>query len=391
MSTVLLVGTAANAHEVLPSIADMELNGDQLNFDVSLNLESFLAGIDQAETTDTNDAPQAIEYDALRALSDSEIAAQFEEFWPGMAENINIVVDGERLDLSLESVTVVATDNLDLPRSSNILFTATAPSNSQDVDVGWASEYGDQAGGWRTFFNYIPVGFDHIVPKGLDHILFVLGLFFLSTKIGPLLWQISAFTLAHTITLALAALGYVTIPGSIVEPLIALSIAYVAIENLYTDGLSRWRPAIIFGFGLLHGLGFASVLAEFGLPQGSFLPALIGFNIGVEIGQLAVIAVAYLCVFKAIENAEKGDADKVLSIGLLTVMVIVILLLIPLSNYDSYADLVPLIATAAILLGLSAVSASVPRFEGYREIVAMPGSILIAIVAIYWCVERVFL
>jgi hypothetical protein len=155
---------------------------------------------------------------------------------------------------------------------------------------------GDQAGQWQTFLNYIPVGFDHIIPKGLDHILFVLGLFFLSAQLRPLLWQISAFTLAHTVTLALGALGYVTIPASIVEPLIAASITFVAVENILSKGLSRWRPLVVFCFGLLHGLGFASVLGAFGLPEAAFLPALIGFNIGVEFGQLAVIAGAYLLV-----------------------------------------------------------------------------------------------
>ena len=101
---------------------------------------------------------------------------------------------------------------------------------------------GDALTGWQSFVAYIPVGFDHILPKGLDHILFVLGLFFLSTHWRPLLWQISAFTLAHTVTLALGALGYVTIPGSIVEPIIAASIVYVAVENIVSDKLHRWRP-----------------------------------------------------------------------------------------------------------------------------------------------------
>ena len=144
--------------------------------------------------------------------------------------------------------------------------------------------------------HYIPVGFDHILPKGLDHILFVLGLFFLSIYLRPLLWQITAFTLAHTVTLALGAMGWVTVPAGIVEPLIAASIVYVAIENLFMSGLSRWRPFVIFGFGLLHGLGFASVLGEFGIPDDQFFAALIAFNIGVEFGQLTVIAAAFLAV-----------------------------------------------------------------------------------------------
>ena len=422
MSISLIAASASRAHEVLPSIADMERLGDELVFNIEMNLESFIAGIDQSATTDTNNTPQAIEYDELRALSDDALSTEFQVFWPEMAKGISIVIDGVSASPVLRTVIVEPTPNFDLPRQSNVTFSVPVPSGASTVDVGWASEYGalvlrqngvadpfesylepgattgpfDLGGGYtpsglQTFLNYIPVGFDHIVPLGLDHILFVLGLFFLSTRMGPLLWQVSAFTLAHTITLALAALGYVTVPGHIVEPLIALSIVYVAVENLYTDGLSRWRPFIIFGFGLLHGLGFATVLAEFGLPDSSFIPALIGFNIGVEIGQLAVIAVAYLIVYRAIENARNGDKEPAVSIGYLVAMVITIMLLIPLSNFDFYTDMVPVIATAAILMGLCAVSANVPRFEGYREIVAMPASILIAVVAAYWCVERVFL
>jgi hypothetical protein len=100
------------------------------------------------------------------------------------------------------------------------------------------------------------------------------------------------------VTLALSSLGYVQLPGSVVEPLIAGSIVFVAVENVLAKGtLSPWRPAVVFGFGLLHGLGFASVLGEFGLPEDAFFPALIGFNIGVELGQLAVIAVAALLLW----------------------------------------------------------------------------------------------
>jgi hypothetical protein len=153
---------------------------------------------------------------------------------------------------------------------------------------------GDAQSSGEAFFSYIPVGFDHILPQGLDHILFVLGLFLLSTHLGPLLWQVSAFTLAHTVTLAMGALGMVSIPAEIVEPLIAASIVFVAVENIASPKLHAWRPAVVFGFGLLHGLGFASVLGEFGLPQGQFIPALIGFNIGVELGQLTVIAIMIL-------------------------------------------------------------------------------------------------
>jgi hypothetical protein len=124
----------------------------------------------------------------------------------------------------------------------------------------------------------------------------VLGLFLLSTRLGPLTWQVTAFTIAHTLTLGLSMYGLVSLPSRLVETLIALSIAYVAIENIVTSELKPWRPVLVFGFGLLHGLGFAVVLRELGLPQGEFVTALFSFNIGVELGQLSVIAMAFLAV-----------------------------------------------------------------------------------------------
>ncbi len=143
---------------------------------------------------------------------------------------------------------------------------------------------------------FLGLGFWHIVPTGPDHVLFVLGLFLLSPLLRPLLWQVTAFTLAHSITLALAMLGLFRLPAEIVEPLIALSIAFVAIENLFTAELHPWRPVVVFAFGLLHGLGFAGVMLELPLRDGHFAPALVGFNLGVEVGQLTVIGAAFLAV-----------------------------------------------------------------------------------------------
>jgi hypothetical protein len=143
---------------------------------------------------------------------------------------------------------------------------------------------------------YLVLGYTHILPKGTDHILFVLGIFLLSVRWKPILMQVTAFTVAHTITLALTIYGVVSLPSRIVEPLIALSIVYVAVENILTPTLRPWRVALVFGFGLLHGMGFAGVLAAQGLPRSEFLPALLCFNAGVELGQLSVIAVAFLLI-----------------------------------------------------------------------------------------------
>ena len=129
--------------------------------------------------------------------------------------------------------------------------------------------------------SYTQLGFKHIIPKGLDHILFVLALFLLSSRLKPLILQVSIFTLAHTITLFLGVLDIIKIPSIIVEPIIALSICFIAIENLFTENLKKMRPYIIFIFGLLHGLGFAGVLNEIGISDSLFISSLISFNIGV--------------------------------------------------------------------------------------------------------------
>lgn len=327
MAIWITLASPVLAHEVLPAIGDMTYTDGRLEFDIRLNIEGFVAGIDLATTADTNAAPEAATYDTLRALDPASMEARFAAYWPQMAPRITLLADGRAVAPELSDIHVPEVGNIDTPRGSTLRFSAALPLGTDAVQVGWAREYGalvirqmgveapydgfieggalsdpirigggDQAGQAATFFNYIPVGFDHIVPKGLDHILFVLGLFFLSTRLRPLLWQVSAFTLAHTVTLALGALGYVTVPASIVEPIIAASIVYVAVENILTSGLSPWRPFVVFCFGLLHGLGFASVLGAFGLPENAFIPALIGFNVGVELGQLAVIAVAFLAV-----------------------------------------------------------------------------------------------
>jgi hydrogenase/urease accessory protein HupE len=147
-----------------------------------------------------------------------------------------------------------------------------------------------------TAWRYLKLGFTHIVPDGLDHMLFVLGIYLLSRRARSILWQVSAFTVAHSITLGLSMYGVVAVSPRIVEPLIALSIAYVAIENIFVSELKAWRVALVFVFGLLHGMGFAGALKELGLPRSEFVTALLTFNVGVEAGQLAVIGAAFMLV-----------------------------------------------------------------------------------------------
>jgi hypothetical protein len=147
---------------------------------------------------------------------------------------------------------------------------------------------------WDQFFDYLKLGVEHIF-RGYDHIAFLIALFFVR-RFTALLKIITAFTVAHTITLALAALGVVSLPSRIVESAIALSIIYVAAENLWRkaegpSGEHRWK--ITFAFGLVHGFGFAAVLRELGLPAEGLVRSLLAFNLGVELGQLTIAAVCW--------------------------------------------------------------------------------------------------
>ncbi len=328
--SMALAVTAASvqAHEIRPTIADVEVGETQVTLSLRATLEALIAGIDLSAVDDTNDAPEAAEYDRLRALPPEELEAALQEAWPDIRDGFIIEVAGERLVPEIIAVEIAEVGDLELPRESLLTVGAALPEGDAGVQVGLSESFGTfvprQIGGGedayegfldggeltpelpraevltegagQVFLRYIVAGFEHIIPLGVDHILFVLGLFFFATQLRPLLFQVTAFTLAHTTTLALAATGVVSIPASIVEPLIAATIVYVGVENTLGWGNMRGRTVLVFCFGLLHGLGFASVLGDYGIAAGRFVSALIGFNIGVEFGQLAVIAIAFACV-----------------------------------------------------------------------------------------------
>ncbi|MAX72122.1 MAG: hypothetical protein CMH66_00345 [Nioella sp.] len=366
LSILLFVSVApgARSHEIDPGISDVAVSAEEVVIELRMAVESILADIDLSEVTETTEAPEEGAYDRFRAMEPQALAEEMRAFWPQMADNLMIVVDGQRLTPEFVGIKVPEVGNFDLARTSTLTFRADLPEGDAPVQFGWAEEYGElvvrQAdagedayagflaggelseplprgeiateGAGAVFLRYIVVGFEHIVPKGLDHILFVLGLFFFSLQMRPILFQVTAFTLAHTITLALASLEIISVPASVVEPLIALSIVYVGVENVLGFGSLRSRTALVFAFGLLHGLGFASVLGDVGIDPTRFITALVGFNIGVEFGQLAVIFAAFLLV--------------------------------------------------GYWFG---------RKDWYRARIAVPASLFIALIGAWWSVERVFL
>ncbi len=154
----------------------------------------------------------------------------------------------------------------------------------------------------ETLWLYLQLGFQHIIPLGLDHILFIIALFIINPKFKDILIQATAFTIAHTITLGLSMFQIIKAPTAIVEVIIAISILYVAIENIFSNKVKPSRIVVVFVFGLIHGLGFAAVLSEIGLPQNKFIPSLLMFNVGVELGQIAVIAAVYFLLIKWVKD-----------------------------------------------------------------------------------------
>jgi len=322
-----------NSHEIKPAIVDLIIADGQASIDFQINAEQVLSGVDASQYQDTNDAPQAELYDQFREKNEEELKQDIQQNWNLFQDQITINVL-EVSSLSLVDLMIDQDVNPEYPRDTNLK--TEAPLNQNEITIQFATELGpvvirqfediskenmifstylqpgeisaelsplSQATMSQTIIEYIILGMEHIVPKGLDHILFIFGVFFFAVKLKPLLWQVTMFTLAHSLTLILASLKLVFIPASIIEPLIALSIGYVAFENIFQRQSKFHSPsntiryAVIFFFGLIHGLGFAFVLEDIGLPTGQLILSLLSFNIGVEIAQIGLVVLAYLLMF----------------------------------------------------------------------------------------------
>ncbi len=332
--TTLLPATLA-ADVVRPALVEISINASgAYRIEIRASIEALLTGINAAYTN-TRDAPTAEAYDALRALQASQLDKKWQSFRRHFAGQLELRFDGQPTPLTVTHTRIPEPGYTGVPRISVITLEGRVEHSAQTVDWYYPAVFGDSTvrvrqvdevrekwhwSEWQwlrgdersgpfsltevfsrrslseTVWLYVVAGFEHILPKGLDHILFILGIFLLGSRIKPLLWQVTMFTVAHTVTLGLTVAGYINLPASIVEPLIALSIAYIGLENIRHVNLHGSRLLLVFAFGLLHGMGFAGVLQEFGMPDDAFLTALISFNIGVELGQLAIILLAFLAV-----------------------------------------------------------------------------------------------
>ena len=325
------------AHELRPAIANLNIyekdNIINATLSIRLNLEAIIADVNM-DHSNTEESEKSGQYESLRTMNADELLKKFNSKIRDFQNKIYLTSANSNYSLTLVDVDIPEVGNTDIIRDTVINFDIKNIKD-EDLKFSWDKNLGsiilrvnsknneglyskliesNDKSEWFSITNkreerlidnvksYTQLGFKHIIPKGLDHILFVIALFLLSSKLKPLVLQVSIFTIAHTITLFLGALDVIKIPSIIVEPIIALSICFIAIENLFTENIKKMRPYIIFIFGLLHGLGFAGVLNEIGISDGLFISSLISFNIGVEVGQISVILLSYIFISLLFQN-----------------------------------------------------------------------------------------
>jgi len=320
---VLACGALASAHEIGTTRVSVRFQEDQ-RYDIEIVTDA--ASLVEKLETIAGSQGRAL---STGTSSPSAIAERLGALDAVFRRRLTVAFDGAGVDPALQFAVFPSVDAMSPPLAT-IRLTGEIPQGARQFtwEYSWtfasyslSLQHGDAAdattewleGGQAstpfsltarppqtsragTAWRYLALGFTHIVPHGLDHMLFVLGIFLLNRRLRSVLAQVSAFTIAHSITLGLSIYGVIDVPALVVEPLIAISIAYMAIENLVLTELKPWRIVLVFAFGLLHGMGFAGALQDVGLPRQELLTALVGFNAGVEAGQLAVIAAAFALV-----------------------------------------------------------------------------------------------
>lgn len=298
----------ARAHEVGLSRGTYVVEGERVTAEIVLSRRE-VASIVPAVDADRDGSVTASELDAARpalkkGIVDRILVRSGDAPCPGVVVEARLAEeDGLDLRAAFTCSAVISQAHVELPllddlanghrhiarAATGVQVTETVLSRAQrGFDIG-APSGGAVPPPKRDRFSMLVLGVEHILT-GYDHLLFLFGLVLVGGRWRSLLWVVTAFTLAHSITLGLAALGVWTPKPSIIEPLIALSIAYVGVENFFVKNAEkRWR--ITFPFGLIHGFGFAGALREVALPRADVPAALFLFNAGVELGQIGVLAI----------------------------------------------------------------------------------------------------
>jgi len=341
--SALLWANDSTADIVKPALVEISVYTDgHYRVELRASIEAMMTGINSSYKN-TQDSPFAEAYDELRVLQSAQLLEKFQPFAEELYREIVLKFDNKRVDLQVTDVQIPEPGYTKVPRISLIVFEGHIDRHISQLTWYYPARFSDNAvrvrqvdeenekwhwSSWQwlrkdqtsepfsltevftdppvlqVIGEYMVAGFEHIIPRGLDHILFIFGIFLLSTRLKPLAMQATMFTLAHSITLSLSMFNVISLPSSIVEPLIALSIAYIGIENIFAHKLKTSRLALVFAFGLLHGMGFASVLKDFGMPESAYATALIGFNLGVEVGQLVILTTAYFGITIWFKNRQ---------------------------------------------------------------------------------------
>ena len=307
----LLSSLAAQAHEIGTSRVYVVLHAGQ-NYDVEIVTDATAL----AEKLGGKDGAQAAQLQALLVGADKQFRQRIQlafdgvPMHPAITYNVAPAID----ESSAAAATIHLTGPIP-PKAQNLTWKfgwtfasyaltvrgeASANPTTQWLEGTETSKpfsvtaLAPEFNRWQTAWRYLTLGFTHIMPNGLDHMLFVLGIYLLSNRAKTVLWQVSAFTVAHSITLGLSMYGLVSVSPRIVEPMIALSIAYVAIENIFLSELKSWRVALVFAFGLLHGFYLCINHAwRFLGPKKS-----VGTH-GSRIGSAASVAITFFAVAMA--------------------------------------------------------------------------------------------
>ncbi len=301
----VLAGQPAYAHDTGVSSSQISVDGRVVTVEINAHARDYekAAGVRIAETASGSVNAVALAVMAPKVLEYVRSHAEV------LADNKRCEADqGKVLPADTHvTVTLVWTcPNDGALRYRLSLFRNVDPSAQHLVSLnveGTAQEFaldkntsdlallGGTASNFQVAGHFLAAGVEHIF-LGYDHIAFLIAIILWSSRLWPVVKAVTAFTIAHSITLSLAALDVLQIPSAIVEPAIAASIVYVAVENFTTrETAKRWRETFVFG--LLHGFGFASALQELGLPKGKLVTALAAFNGGVEIGQVVIVAAAF--------------------------------------------------------------------------------------------------
>jgi hypothetical protein len=398
LAAVLLAAAPARAHQSSVAYSDLAVNGRELAYTVEIS---------------SRDLYEAVGVQSDREVTRAEVEAGRERLFGYLTAKIHVRSGGaecpsspgdlefrDKLDgffavahlafacpRAIERATVRYDLFFDLdPRHQGIARIDFGDGEEREQvfrETAREIELRRDLSVWDHVRDYLVLGVEHIFT-GYDHIAFLFGLLVIAGAGGlgkgarEVLKVVTAFTLAHSITLIASALGAVTLPSKIVEPAIAVSIAYVGVENLVLPRPRR-RWLLTFGFGLIHGFGFASVLREIGLPEKGLLLSLVSFNVGVELGQLAVVAAVLPALALVVDGARRTP-----SLSALGVAAVATLLAGALSTWFGVGrEPLTLVVMAALVL------IDCGGMLGYDRAIRLGGSTLITVLAILWFFERV--